>query len=124
MSGPNGYQLKPGRQVKIPSSLSQTWQLRLETFLSDRPDTVTHALELAATFGQLVRIEEYEMATKRLGIVAGDALRDLFRYRLANLDDDIGAYRFRHPALVQFLLDSARKKGRTQDLNAACESQH
>ena len=86
-----------------------------------KPSRLTiEALELAATFGRFVRIDEYEEATRRLNIESATVLRDLFRYRLANLDDEIGGYRFRHPSVVQALLDSAQHNQRTEKLNRIC----
>ena len=129
--GETGFVLKPGERADLPDDIHRVWTTRIERLLeqaknlwlspreSQRPDGASLALELAATLGQHVDMDEWRSACDAAGVVLPAHLRDtLVSNRLASPTHE--GWEFVHNMFRESIERLAHEKGHSEAHNKAC----
>ncbi len=124
-----GWMLRNGEQALMPSSLFSVWNARLDRLLDEvtgatrqedacglTPRQAEVALEIAATLGLEVNLEEWHALTEELDIPATKKLVQLLRTRRLASQTPTG-WRFVHAMLREAVERRARDGGRWVEHN-------
>ncbi len=120
---PEGYRLKPGVEAPMPLALYETWWLRIERALRDRPDQDAEALELAALLGVVVRPQEWRDVARAVDLRTPPTLvKKLIEQKLviAKDGDANQPWSFSQPMLRAALVRRAQEQGRSLRLHQEC----
>ncbi len=127
--GEHGFVLKKGATLSLPDDIHQLWKTRIQRVLQGHPPTALHALELAATLGQSVLVDEWRDACREAGTPFPEGVLDnLLAHRLVSIS--LGKrsgqgpqhilWSFVHAMLRESLERSAREAGRSRRHHLAC----
>ena len=116
--GRDGFVLRPGADVAIPDDIYALWDERVRAFAGSSDDVVMQQLEVAATLGVVVELEELRAICERAGLPSPQELGPrLIDASLAQRHDQ--GWRFAHGLLQESLERSAREAGRWARWNQA-----
>ncbi|TXD39404.1 protein kinase [Lujinxingia vulgaris] len=116
--GREGFVLRPGADIAIPDGLHALWDERVRAFAGPIDGPVIQQLEVAATLGVVIELEELRAVCERAGLPAPDDLGPrLTDASLAQRHDE--GWRFAHGLLQESLERSAREAGRWPRWNQA-----
>ena len=110
--GEEGFQVRPGAEIRLPPDLQETWEHRLEERFADAPADALASLELAAALGNSVDLGEWAQACMEGGvggIALGSVVEALLAERLAVPTES--GWAFAHGMLREALVRRARRRG-------------
>ncbi len=118
-----GFVLREGASAELPDDLYSVWNARIERAVQDIQDGRV-ALELAATFGRVVPVDEWRTACVMMRLdVPREFLSDLLRSQLMEpedpFDDSMSKLGFVHGMLREALERSARERDLLPHLHGA-----
>ena len=129
--GETGFVLKPGERADLPDDIHRVWTKRIERLLeqarnlwfspndSRRPESASLALEIAATLGQHVDMDEWRAACEAANVALPAQLRDtLVSNRLASPTHE--GWEFVHNMFRESIERLAKENGRSNAHNKAC----
>ncbi|MFN3198873.1 MAG: serine/threonine-protein kinase PknK [Bradymonadia bacterium] len=118
--GPDGYALRQGADIALPSDVQEVWATRINRLLEGRATADGEALELAAVLGRIVEPGEWSSALAHLEVhPSADLVETLVEEGLAQPEEGEG-WAFVHGMLRESLEARARRRGRLPALHAAC----
>ncbi|MEQ1504547.1 MAG: hypothetical protein ABMB14_20075, partial [Myxococcota bacterium] len=107
-----GFRLRDGAEAQLPDDLHAMWAAHLEHALSEYPEEVWGALELAAVLGMRVDTDEWLRIAASTDLMASvDAVDALIGRRLAVSVRPSESFRFAHPMVRESLLRRAADAG-------------
>ncbi len=127
--GGKGFVLKQGVPLTLPDDIHQVWKARIQRVMQGQSPTALHAIELAATLGQSVLVDEWRAACLEAGISFPERVLDsLLGHRLVRISLGKRSGRapkqilwsFVHAMLRESLERSAREGGRARRHHLAC----
>jgi serine/threonine protein kinase/tetratricopeptide (TPR) repeat protein len=118
-----GFALRPGASTALPDGLSSLWRSRIAAAIAATPDadrsSVEGTLELAATLGADIDVDEWADAAAAAGVRVADGLVDAMLSRALFRRTPRGLA-FTHGLLRERLLEQAAQAGRLAAHHAAC----
>lgn len=123
-NGSHGFRLRGRAQHSLPSQVGDVWTERITLALKEAEPSAAEALEIAATLGHEVSVDEWAAVCARASFpfpVNGYAgLRNARLVTQAGEDNVDTHWRFTHPMLREALQEKARKGGRWAQCNRLC----
>jgi eukaryotic-like serine/threonine-protein kinase len=124
-----GFRLREGAEAALPDDLHELWAAHLELALTEFPEEVWGALELAAVLGMRVDTAEWQRVSRPAELmVSVDAVEALISRRLVVSVEPSASWRFAHPMVRESLLrraaDGMRLAGLHQMVLADLELRH
>ena len=110
--GEEGFQVRPGAEIRLPPDLQEAWERRLEERFTGAAEGSLASLELAAALGDSVDLGEWAQACLEGGIggiALGPVAEALLAERLAVPTED--GWAFAHGMLREALVRRARRRG-------------
>ena len=119
--GPEGYRLREAHTLSLPDSVQQLWTDRIEQILAPLPEQAKLALELAATLGLEVNLDEWHELCAMAGVSPGDELLErLLERRLAHTNEGQGSWSFAHAMITEAVAARAARLGRETRHHGLC----
>lgn len=118
-----GFRLTDGAKLQLPDDIYNLWETRFRRLLSiypsSRTDDVAEVVELAATLGRNIDVDEWTAVCRRADqTIPDDLVEHLVERGLARWTDD--GWRFSHGMFVDCLRRRARESGRQPGHHRRC----
>ena len=111
--GEQGFKLREDTAVRAPTTMMDLWAVRLESLSNNASDDAMRALEVAATFGDVVPQSSWKQALGVANLSHPAGLVELMaRLRLVVEDAEEQTIRFAHPMFRAAILRRAEHAGR------------
>ena len=111
--GEHGFKLRYDTNVRAPTTMMDLWTARLEALSTDASDESMFALELAATFGDVVPQPSWKQALRVANLsLPTELVEDMARLRLIVEDSETKTIRFAHPMFRAAILRRSERAGR------------
>ena len=115
-----GFTQRGSSPRTMPFALESLWHRRVADALESNENAM-HAIEVAATLGRSVSVDEWLHVCTRLGLVVDNSiLTRLEETDLIRMNGGQGRFDFEHALLVDSVIRRARSEGRLKRWHSAC----